>query len=68
MNIDAKKNDLTKDEILDILAKKKVSVKVYNTYDVTLQKDRWDNMNLKESKSEKKLFCFCKKSLSTFNC
>ncbi len=62
MNIDAKKNDLTKDEILDILAKRKVSIKVYNTYDVTLQKDRWDNMSLAESKSEKKLFCFCKKS------
>ena len=43
MNIDAKKNDLTKDEILDILAKRKVSIKVYNTYDVTLQKDRWED-------------------------
>ena len=62
MNIDAKKNDLTKDEILDILAKRKTSVKVFNNYDVTLQKDRWDNMRLGESKSEKKLFCFCEKS------
>ncbi len=31
MKIDEKKNDLTKEEILDILAKRKASVKVFNS-------------------------------------
>lgn len=62
MKIDAKKNDLTKDEILDILAKRKVSIEVFNKYDITTKIDAYGYERLDESKSEKKRFCFCKKS------
>ena len=62
MKIDVKKNDLTEDEILDILAERKVSIKVFNKLDITTKKDRYDYESLKESRSEKKKFCFCKKS------
>ena len=62
MKIDAKKNDLTEDEILDILEKRKVSIEVFNKLDITTKKDSYGYERLDESRSEKKKFCFCKKS------
>lgn len=63
MKIDEKKNDLTKEEILDILAKRKASIKVFNNYNVTLKEDKYLSIpTLDKSSSETKSFCFCKKS------
>ena len=63
MKIDAKKNDLTKDEILDILAKRKTSIRIYDKYDLKLNKDKWGYATkLIKSNSVKKMFCFCKNS------
>ena len=62
MKIDVKKNDLTKDEILDILAKRRTSIRVYDKYDVKLDKNKWGYATLVKSNSVKKMFCFCKDS------
>ena len=62
MKIDVKKNDLTKDEILDILAKRKTSIRIYDKYDLKLNKDKWGYARFIKSNSVRKMFCFCKNS------
>ena len=65
MKIDVKKNDLTEDEILDILAKRKTSIRVYDKYNLKLNISKWDYATLEKSNSVKKMFCFCKNSKGT---